>query len=204
MLPISNTEWRMPVDLAALRENRIRKGLTLQKVASRMGVSAPQVQRLETGERRLTVDLLESYCAAVGMSALDALAGDVRVPIIGVIDVDRNIHPIPAGSPSSTRAPHIVPDSHRLAAVRWDARTRLELMTGHLLFFYADTKGIPQDAWGRRCVVRRSDGTQRLGWPVREGGQVHMTDEGGNAEFNVTLEWASPVLVVVPPHVLAD
>jgi transcriptional regulator with XRE-family HTH domain len=192
------------MNLPMLREIRVKKGLTLQKVATRMSVSAPQVQRLETGERRMTVDLLESYCLAVGINPVDVLAGETRVPIIGILEVRSNILPVPAGSATTTRAPAIVPHPERLAAVRWEARERFTEMTGHLMFFYADVKGIPADAWGRRCIVRRADGSQRVGWLSRKDGQVHINDLAGESEFNVKIEWASPILAVVAPHVLAD
>jgi transcriptional regulator with XRE-family HTH domain len=167
-----------------------------------MGISAPQVQRLETGERRITIDLLENYCQAVGLDPLALFAGEVQVPIIGVIDVHSNILPLPAGSPSMTRAPHIVSDTENLAAVRWEARTRFELMTGHLAFFRASVRGIPEEAWGRRCLLRRADGTQRIGWPFKQDGQIHINETTGQVEFNVRLEWASPILAVVAPQVL--
>lgn len=193
----------MSINLGKLRETRLRKGMTLQRVATRMGVSAPQVQRLETGERRLTIDLLDSYCGAVGLNPLDLFHNEQHVPIIGVIDRNANILPVPAGGPSTTRAPNIVPHPERLAAVRWEARVQLELMTGHLMFFYADIKGIPQEAWGTRCIVRRTNGTQRTGWPFKRHGRVHIEDLNGEIESDVDLEWASPVLAVVAPSILA-
>jgi transcriptional regulator with XRE-family HTH domain len=192
------------MNLASLRETRVRKGLTLQKVATRMGVSAPQVQRLETGERRMTVDLLESYCRAVGINPVDLLAGEVHVPIIGILEFRSNILPVPAGSATTTRAPNIVPNPERLAAVRWEPRERFVEMTGHLMFFYADVKGVQAEAFGRRCIIRRSDGTQRVGWLSRKDGQCHINDLAGEAEFNVKVEWASPILAVVAPQVLGD
>lgn len=169
-----------------------------------MGVSAPQVQRLETGERWMTVDLLESYCMAIGINLVDVLAGEVRVPIIGILDVRSNILPVPAGSATTTRAPAIVPHPERLAAVRWEARERFVEMTGHLCFFYVDVKGVPSDAWGRRCSIRRNDGTQRVGWLARKDGQIHISDLTGEVEFNVKVEWASPILAVIAPQVLSD
>jgi transcriptional regulator with XRE-family HTH domain len=192
------------MNLPSLRETRVRKGLTLQRVATRMGVSAPQVQRLETGERRMTVDLLESYCMAVGINPVDVLAGEFRVPIIGILETRSNVLPVPAGSATSTRAPNIVPHPERLAAVRWEPRERFIEISGHLLFFYADIKGVPEDAWGRRCIVRRVDGTQRVGWLSRKAGQSHINDLAGEVEFDVKVEWASPILAIVAPQVLAD
>lgn len=192
------------MNLPLLRETRVRKGLTLQRVATRMGVSAPQVQRLETGERRMTVDLLESYCMAVGINPVDVIAGETRVPIIGILEARSNVLPVPAGSATTTRAPNIVPHPERLAAVRWEPRERFIEINGHLLFFYADIKGVSEDAWDRRCIVRRVDGTQRVGWLSRNAGQAHINDLAGEVEFNVKVEWASPILAIVAPQVLAD
>lgn len=152
----------------------------------------------------MTVDLLESYCMAIGINPVDVLVGETRVPIIGILEVRSNILPVPAGSATSTRAPNIVPHPERLAAVRWEPRERFIEMTGHLLFFYADVKGVQAEAWGRRCIVRRIDGTQRVGWLSHKDGQSHVSDLAGEVEFNVQVEWASPILAVVAPQVLAD
>lgn len=194
----------MPIDMSILRKERLRRGLTLQKVASRLGVSAAQVQRLETGERRMTIAMLEAYCKVLKISPLHLFSAEVRVPIIGVIDASSNIQPVPAGTPNTTRAPHLIHDPARLAAVRWGSRGRFELISGFLMFFFADVEGISPAAWGRRALIRRSDGTQRTGWPVKKDGQVHVLDTTGDVELNIQIEWASPVLAVVAPEVLAD
>jgi len=188
--------------LAALREARLKRGLTLKQVAHRMGISPPQVQRIESGERRLTIDFLERYCDAVEINVIDLFTADIFVPIIGVIDAHANILPVQAGTPTMVRAPHIVSHPERLAGVRWEGGSRFRVMQGHVAFFYADTKGVPQDAYGRRCIMRRTDGTQRTGWPIMEDGQVHVVDPGHEAELNIKLEWASPVLGVIAPQVL--
>jgi len=188
--------------LSALREARQRKGLTLKQVAQKMGVSPPQVQRIESGERRLTVDFLERFCDAVELNLLDLFHQEVFVPIIGVIDINVNIQPLPAGMNTMVRAPRIVSHPERLAGVRWHAGQHYKVMEGHVAFFYADTKGIPHDAWGRRCIMRRTDGTQRYGWLFQEDGQIHIIDPGHEPELNVKLEWASPVLGVIAPQLL--
>src|SRR5690242_7325618 len=86
------------------------------------------------------------------------MAGEVRVPIIGILEFRSNILPPPAESATTMRAPHIVTLSSRTSAVRWEPRERFVEMTGHLMFFYADVKGVPAEAFGRRCIIRRSDG----------------------------------------------
>jgi transcriptional regulator with XRE-family HTH domain len=194
----------MSIDLNLLRETRLRRGMTLKQAAARVGVSTAQIQRLEKGERRMTVDMLEAYCAALRISPIELFGGAIRVPVIGVLDHNSGILPLPAGSPNMTRAPYIVAEPQRLAAVRWHAQGRHSLMGGWQLFFYADVEGIAPAAWNRRCIMRRRDGTQRIGWLMRQEGQVHINDVSADVEFNVAIEWASPILAVIAPQVLAD
>lgn len=55
-----------------IREIREAQGLTLDRLAERMGMSGAQISRLETDKRRLTVDHLVKFAAAlhVPVSAL--------------------------------------------------------------------------------------------------------------------------------------
>ena len=167
-----------------------------------MGVSAPQVQRIEAGDRQLTLNFLEDYCDALEIDILSLFDPVAEVPIIGVIDAASNIHPVPAGTDSSVRAPRLISRPERLAAVRWNAMTLFQAMADYIGFFCSDTKGIPHDAWGRRCILRRSDGSHRLGWPILEDGQVHIVAPGIESELNAELDWASPILGVFAPQTL--
>lgn len=185
-----------------LRATRKERGLTLKQVAGAMGVSIPQVQRLENGERRMTFDTVEAYCAAIGVKLIDFLRDPVMVPIIGIIDEMSAVLPLTPNTPYEVRAPYLFPEPERLAAVRYEPRGRILSMTGHLGFFFADVEGVPDDAWGQRCIVKRADGTERLGWPIREGGQAHIDDVVGSPEFNVDLVWASPILAMATPYLL--
>ena len=87
----------------------------------------------------MTMVMLEACCAALELDPLQVFdTSFVMVPIIGVVDFRSNILPLPAGSPVATPVPPIVFDAHRLAAVRWEARDRFELLTGSFMVFYAD------------------------------------------------------------------
>lgn len=189
-------------DNSLLRKARQEKKLTLKQVAYKMGVSAPQVQRIESGERRLTVDFLERYCDALEVNILDFFSAQAYVPIIGIIDTNMEILPVPANTPTTVRAPRLVSHPERLAGVRWEAGQKFSVMRGHIGFFYADTEGIPADAWGKRCIIRRKDGTHRYGWLFQEDGQVHIVDPATEVELNAKIEWASPVLGVIAPQIL--
>ena len=67
------------------------------------------------------------------------------------------------------------------------------------MFFRVDHDGIPETAWGQRCIIRRANGSQRIGWIIQKDGQIHIDESGGDAEFNADIVWASTILAVVPP-----
>lgn len=191
-------------DPGRLRELRQQSGLSMAAIARKLNVSPAQVHRLEKGQRRITVDMLLQYCDALGVDISRLFAAEITVPIIAVADAEYEVLPLPPNTEYLTRAPNIVPDPHRLAAVRWEPTGRIARMFGHLLFFYADTQGVPDEAWGHRCVIRREQGTQRLGWPIRDGDRTHIDGTEGKVEFNADIVWASPILAVVPPFLLAS
>lgn len=184
---------------ATLGRERKARGLTLTKLGERIGLSAPQVQRLEAGKRRLTLDVVYAYCEALDLDIASLLEGEILIPVIGVIDSDSNVLPMPPNSPHQVRAPRIVPDPHNLAAVRWEPSGRFELMRGHHVFFRRDVEGISPDAINHRSLIRLGDGSQRIGWVIQRGNQRHVDDVTSTVLFDVDIVWASKILAVMPP-----
>ena len=56
-----------------LREFRGLAGLSMQALADRVGTTAPQINKLEKGERRLTLDWMTRLAAALGIEPKDLL-----------------------------------------------------------------------------------------------------------------------------------
>ena len=189
------------IDSGRLRLLRKERGFALKEIAARMDMSVAQIQRLETGHRRLNVDTLTRYCEALGIDVIELLRERPMVPIIGVLNQNSEVLPLRANTSYEARAPYIVPDPHRLAAIRWEADGRFSAINGHLMFFYADLKGIPDQSWGNRNIIRRADGTHRAGWLIKEGSKIHIDDTHGELEHDVAVDWASPILAVVPPFI---
>ena len=98
----------MPFDPGRLREARKLRGVALKQLAARLDISTAQVQRLERGERRLTLDMFMSYCEALGLDAVDLLQARPSVPVIGVINRDLEVVPLAPNTPHETLAPRIV------------------------------------------------------------------------------------------------
>lgn len=191
-------------DPARLRSARLRAGLTIAEMAKRLNVSAAQVHRLETGQRRLTVDALLEICSALRVEITQLFSPSHTVPVLGVIDSTYEILPLPANTATMTYAPSIVPDMENVAAVRWEPHRRFSHMFGHIMLFYSNRNAVGDDCWNQRCLLRRETGTQRIGWPVMREGIVHIDGVEGVTEFSVKLDWGSPILAVVSPVLIAQ
>jgi len=61
-----------------LREFRDLAGLSMQALADRAGTTAPQINKLEKGERRLTLDWMTRLSAALGIEPKDLLPLPIR------------------------------------------------------------------------------------------------------------------------------
>lgn len=191
-------------DPGQLRDNRSRLGLSATEVARRMDISPAQVHRLETGDRRLTVNTLIRYCDAIGISVGQLFAPNTLVPVTGVIDSDFEIQPLPPDASGQILAPPLMEDMSQVAAVCWAASRRFAPMRDHAVFYNRHEGGIAEFAWDKRCVILRRDGSQCLGWPTRQNGSVHIDVGDGPVDFNVEIIWAAPVIAVMPPFAIEN
>jgi len=66
-----------------IKRMRKLKGWTLQKLADALGTSRSQVDKLERGERRLTVDWLDKVATALECSPLELLPTPIQQRAIG-------------------------------------------------------------------------------------------------------------------------
>jgi len=182
-----------------LKRLRLQQGITITALAERLGTSTTQVHRLENGLRRLTVTMLFQFCEALNSSPADLFEFSGSVPVTGIVDDSYEVLPLTPSSSKQVVSPRLVQDMQNVAALGWEPKNRLMPMHGHYMFYYAHNDGVPEHAWGNRCLLLLQDGRQRVGWPIRDAESFHIDNHEGRTEFNVELIWASPILAVVPP-----
>ncbi len=174
----------------------------MKALAERLGTSTTQVHRLENGLRRLTVTMLFEFCEALNARPSDLFEFAGGVSVTGIVDDSYEVLPLTPSSPKQVVSPRLVQDMHNVAALGWEPKNRLMPMHGHYMFYYAHNDGVPEHAWGNRCLLLLQDGRQRVGWPIRDAESFHIDNHEGRTEFNVELIWASPILAVVPPFLV--
>lgn len=189
-----------PVKLRQLR--KVRK-ISVADMAAALDVSVAQIHRLENGERRLTVNTLIQYCNILDLDMCQLFAEHREIPVRGVVNGEYEVLPTPPQSVQQISLPAILPGINRIEALRWEPSGRISAMAGHVLLYYSHDDGVPERAWGNRCLISRKDGSQCLGWPIRDQSATHIDSPEGRTQFNVGLEWASPILAVLSPSAIS-
>ena len=83
----------MPVTRHDLRRMRKAAGLTQEELAGIVGISAPYVSHIEVGTRRITLELLNAWCAACdrSLSALGVGHAEAREAVDRLDEVDAGL-----------------------------------------------------------------------------------------------------------------
>lgn len=185
-----------PTRLKLLRKQR---KISVAHVASALDVSVAQIHRIENGQRRLTVDTLLHYCKVLDLDMCQLFAEQRNITVTGIVSSDYEVLPTPPQSIQQISLPAILPGINRVAALRWEPKGHIAGMDGHILLYYQHDDGVPNRAWDTRCLIVKRDGTQCIGWPIRDKLATHIDIPEGRTQFNVDLEWASPILAVLSP-----
>jgi phage repressor protein C with HTH and peptisase S24 domain len=187
-----------------LKEFRLKRDLSLAKLAALAGTSAPQIDKLEKGIRRMTFDWARRLAVPLGIEPEDLMGGERNVPVVGRVGAGAEILPIddhakgeglfevecPRGlDPKATVAVEVVGDSMAPA-----------IQEGWVLFYDRSPEPAPSAVVGRLCVVKLEDG-RVLVKQVRRGperGRFNLVSLNGPMIEDVALEWAAPVKAMLP------
>jgi len=102
-----------------LREIREQAGLSMQALATLVGTTAPQINKLEKGERRLTLDWMTRLATALGIEPKDLLPPATAKPRPSVPTIGSGMPAASDGAPGPTPPPR---DPRDLIPVRSAAR----------------------------------------------------------------------------------
>ena len=192
-----------------LREIRKARGLTLQAVGARAGISHVQLSRLEKGDRRLKDTQISALARALEVSPQDLLETEV-VAISGTVGITgqqnsaivvRNHTEESAAVPRGLKAGDVecikIVGSH-FSPILGD---------GWLAFYLRPAEGeISPDAVGRLCVCHSQYGETLLAQILRapEPGLYNLVGINSPIVENVDLAWAAPVVELVSPLAAAS
>jgi DNA-binding XRE family transcriptional regulator len=176
-----------------------RAGFTGKALAEERGITPETVSRHMTGRVRMSLEDAGEYAAILGCTAEDILFDPRTVPVFGTCDADHVVTPISAadGSLSVTFNLTMTPDVSaiikRNGASAWNNGTIYFIPLGPV-----KAKEVDARTTNRLSVYRRETGEIRFGLIYPEpAGLFTVSDPWapGAVEQNLTLQWATPVLL---------
>lgn len=177
-------------------------GLSLRGLAARMGMAHSQLSLTFSGDRKMQLDEAVQLSSIFGqplakiieaMGVPVAMAGDVRVPVIGSVLGDGTVQAGAADAPERTLAPGGMPDDTVAVQCR-TAGSPLDWADGFVLFCRDAGGRLDPEVGGRFALVQIASGPLVVA-SVRRGyrdGTYNL--RGFYQADSVRLEWGTPVI----------
>ena len=143
-----------------IRELRKKHGFTLERLADAVGTNIAQIQKLEVGERRLTVDWMRRISLALGCNPEDLISDSEpkQVPIVGEIGAGERFYPIDDHAHGNGLEMVDSPENcENCVAVRIRGDSMKPFKAGWLVFYERYADGVPPECMHELCVVKLDD-----------------------------------------------
>ncbi|MGX0133060.1 helix-turn-helix domain-containing protein [Cupriavidus metallidurans] len=176
--------------------------LSMRALAIKMGMNHSQLSLTLSGQRKMQLEEASQLSQIFGVPLHEiALNAGVeirptsgrRVPVIGSVGGDGSVAISATDTTERTDAPDDLPDDCVAVQCR-TAESPLSWMDGCMVFFRR-ADGPPGEAVGRFSICKIKDGPGVLAYVRRGYREGTYNLSGPFSQENVTLEWATPVLV---------
>ena len=176
-----------------LRALRLARGFTQQHLAKLTSTSPAQIQRLETGSRRLTLEWVDRLSEALRCDPSELLRRTLTVPVIGHFTIDGEVTWLdPArDTPEAVEAPPGI-DPRRVAALR-----AVGILNHYcsLLYFTRNAEARVSECVNHPSVIQLPDGRSFVRLIVKgtERGKWTLNSLFAPPIEDVEISWAAPV-----------
>ncbi len=182
-----------------IKEARLRRELTREELAARLGVTGTTIYRWETGRRAVTGDDFEAVAAALDCTPAELVGARQVVPVVGQVGAGAQIIPIDDHALGAELEEVPAPPGVRLpgcVAVRVTGHSMEPLIRpGWLLFYDREPRGVASECLHSICVVRIVEGPTlvKLVKPGYTPGHYNLVSFNMDIMENMPLEWAVKV-----------
>lgn len=190
----------------AIRKLREERGWTLERLAENVGLSVSYVQRLEHGDRNLSVKHLDRFAQAFGVPREDILSSKARpeVPIVGLAGAGPDASVIYGeGQGTSDMAPAPPLWSPSTVALEVRGNSMRGIAYDGWFVYYDDVRGeLTDDMIGQPCVLGLPDGRVVVKIPYfgRSPGtfDLESANQAVDTMRGERIDWACLVTAIVP------
>ena len=172
-----------------MNEIRKKKGMTLERLAEKSGLSVSQISKIENNKRGWSVDSLSKLADALGVKVSELIdASDVwqQVPVFGVVEDGGIVKPRVAGkgkAPPRVRAPMAF--GELLALIVHNNSLYPRYVKGDVIFC-GKNPCAPDDCLDKECLVWFEDGSSALRFvhPGTTKGRYNLMAHNQTPELN--------------------
>lgn len=190
----------------ALKQLRESRGWTLERVAEMVDLSVSYVQRLENGERNLSVKNIDKFALAFGVPREEIISRKSRpeVPVVGLAGAGPDasvLYGVGQGSAETAPAPPTWTPTTVALEVRGNSMRGIAYDGWYV--YYDDVRGqITEDMIGQPCVLGLSGErvVVKLPYEGREPGTYDLESSNQSVDTmrGEIVEWACLVTAIVP------
>lgn len=193
-----------------IRELRLARGWSMEKLGEEIGASHAAIQRWEVGKRRLKSEEMRRIATAFEIDPGDLLdASERNIPVIGYVGAGQFVafddHAKGQGIGETECPRGLDPKATVAVRVRGDSMAPL-IQDGWLLFYSRTPESDATAVLGKTCIVKIEGENGAEGdtmvRQVRRGftpGRFNLVPMNGAMAEDVALEWAAPVLDMKAP-----
>ncbi|HEY8351118.1 MAG TPA: helix-turn-helix transcriptional regulator [Sphingomonadales bacterium] len=175
-----------------IRELRKQKGLTLQELGERVRppTTAQTIGRLETGQRKLTLDWLDKIAEALDVAPMELidLGGETEIPLVGVLADGGRV------APAGAEALRLSPAGSAPLALKVAAKV-YEFEVGDTVICEPAEAPEFADALGKECYIVTRGGERLFGRLIRGSAPGRFTvipaSEGSAVLYDVEVAQAA-------------
>lgn len=185
-----------------IKEWRERQGLTLDQLAELSHLSSSYLQRMESGERNVSLKNLERISAALKVPQRDLVISETfTVPIVGRVGASSEMLLYGDGDGENGTAPAPEGATKNTVAAIIRGTSLGELLDGWLVFYDQVHTPPTPDMIGRICVVGLADGrilVKKL-MPGQLEGRFNLIANTEPPIYDAAVNWAARVRQMTEP-----
>lgn len=176
-------------------------GISQRELAKRIGINHSALSLTLRGKRTMKMSEAAELARLLGRPVSEVMencgiqADATTVPLRGWVDSHNELHQ----EPDTVRITTPVPLPVGSFAIQYrTSGTIMEHVDGWMMFVWAPSAGVPNEAIGKLCLVKVQDGMQMTG-VVKRGyrrGAYNLIMSAAQQLNDINIEWAAPIVFI--------
>ncbi len=201
-LGLAADDFAMMANIRPNRIDRVRdeKGVTIEQLSDRTGISVSHLSRMASGKRNLSVKNINIISAALEVTPKDLLLEDMAVPVVGYVGAGAALNHYASADHPNEYVPMPIGGTENTVAVEIRGSSLGSIFDTWLVYYDEIRTPPTADMIGKLCVIGLEN-DQVLVKRLRRGsspGLFNLESVTESLIENVRIAWAARVRSMTP------